>query len=202
MPLTLVIESATPALSVALIDRGNVVGRFHEVVGRGHAERLMPAIATLLNHRRPDTILVDCGPGSFTGIRVGIAAALGLRLGWSVPAAGFSSLALIAAGRGPRTGPFAVAIEGGHGEIFVQRFRDAGTPDGSFASMTPAAAAVAITDHDVFGSGAAALVQQRGSGAAHPAMPDAAHAAALPADACRLAPVPLYGRAPDARPRA
>ena len=52
------------------------------MVGRGHAERLVPMIAELLGGRRPDAILVDCGPGSFTGVRVGLAAAHGLAIGW------------------------------------------------------------------------------------------------------------------------
>ena len=67
------------------------------MVGRGHAERLLPMIEELLGGRRPTAILVDCGPGSFTGVRVGLAAAHGLAIGWRVPLAGYSSLALIAA---------------------------------------------------------------------------------------------------------
>ena len=57
-------------------------------------------IADLLAGRIADAILVDCGPGSFTGVRVGLAAAHGLAIGWKVPLAGYSSLALIAAASG------------------------------------------------------------------------------------------------------
>ena len=90
------------------------------MVGRGHAERLLPMIAELLAGRRPDAILVDCGPGSFTGVRVGLAAAHGLAIGWRVPLAGYSSLALIAAASGEAE--VAVALHGGHGELFVQSY--------------------------------------------------------------------------------
>src|SRR5690606_29145709 len=92
----LVIETATAACSVALIEDGVVIAALHETVGRGHAERLIPMIAELPGAGRADVIRVDCGPGSFTGIRVGLAAARALGLGWGVPVSGFSSLSLIA----------------------------------------------------------------------------------------------------------
>ena len=96
--MLLVIDSATAACSAALIDHGGLlIEERHEIVGRGHAERLVPMIAELLSGHRPDAILVDCGPGSFTGIRVGLAAARGLAIGWKVPLSGYSSLALLAA---------------------------------------------------------------------------------------------------------
>src|SRR3569623_926841 len=130
MARTLVIETATAASSVALVDSGRVIASIHEVVGRGHAERLVPMIAELPDRGRADLILVDCGPGSFTGIRVGIAAARGLGLGWGVPVRGFSSLPLVAASAfaaDPTLDRLAVVLEGGHGEVFVQLF--AAEPD-------------------------------------------------------------------------
>src|SRR5882757_7950579 len=94
---SLVIETSTAACSAALIEGGVVIAAAHEVVGRGHAERLVPMIAELPGGGRAARILVDCGPGSFTGVRVGIAAARGLALGWGAEAFGYSSLALLAA---------------------------------------------------------------------------------------------------------
>ena len=76
----LVIETATAACSVALLDGDRVVAARHELVGRGHAERLVPMIGEVLaeaGQNRADLIQVDCGPGSFTGLRVGISAARG-----------------------------------------------------------------------------------------------------------------------------
>ncbi len=81
---------------------GRSVLSARETVGRGHAERLVPMIETLLADAGgiiPDAILIDCGPGSFTGVRVGLAAAIGLGMGWGVPVAGCSSMALVAAAR-------------------------------------------------------------------------------------------------------
>src|SRR6476469_9501247 len=113
--MQLVIDSATAACSAALIGPdGEIIGQSHEIVGRGHAERLLPMIGDLLAGRVPDAILVDCGPGSFTGVRVGLAAAHGLAIGWKVPIAGYSSTALIAAAAA-RSG-VTVAMAGGHGE--------------------------------------------------------------------------------------
>src|SRR3954454_14395524 len=124
-PLTLVIDSATPACSAALIAGDSLIDEAHEVVGRGHAERLVPMIDALLAGRRPDAILVDCGPGSFTGVRVGLAAAHGLRIGWDVPLAGFSSMSLLAVAADREPGaPIGVALHGGHGQLFVQSFGD------------------------------------------------------------------------------
>ena len=77
--MELVIETASAACSVALIEGGALLDERHEIVGRGHAERLLPLVEDLLGGRRPDSILVDIGPGSFTGVRVGLAAAPGLR---------------------------------------------------------------------------------------------------------------------------
>ena len=197
--MLLVIDSATAACSAALIDRGAIVDERHEIVGRGHAERLLPMIDELLAGRRPDSILVDCGPGSFTGVRVGLAAAHGLAIGWRVPLAGYSSLALLAAAAGETE--LAVALPGGHGELFVQSYGgDPLQPLDALRSLTPADAAAAIAAELVVGPGAEALVAARNWGRATGALPRAADARLLPSALAMLPPRPIYGRAPDAKP--
>ncbi|MFL6844521.1 MAG: tRNA (adenosine(37)-N6)-threonylcarbamoyltransferase complex dimerization subunit type 1 TsaB [Allosphingosinicella sp.] len=198
--MILVIETATPACSVALIEGDTLIDERNALVGRGHAERLLPMIAELLAGRRPDSILVDCGPGSFTGVRVGLAAAQGLRIGWGVPLAGFSSLAAIAAA-GRDGGEIAVALHGGHGQLFVQCFGDEPMrPLDALSSLPPAQAAAVTRAHKVAGSGAAALVAARGHGEAVDALPSAADARLLPLALRSLPARPLYGRGPDAKP--
>lgn len=198
--MLLVIDSATAACSVALLGAdGTVLGELHEVVGRGHAEHLLPMVETVLAGRRPDAILVDCGPGSFTGVRVGLAAARGLAIGWGVPVSGYSSMALIAAASGAPAP--AVALTGGHGELFVQDYGgDPIAPLGELQSLAPDAAAAAIRAPLVLGSGAQLLVEARGHGEWRDALPRAADVGALPSALRSLPPRPIYGRGPDARP--
>jgi len=200
--MLLVIDSATAACSAALFDDdGELIDERHETVGRGHAERLVPMIAELLAGRRPQAILVDCGPGSFTGLRVGIAAAHGLAIGWGVPLSGYSSMALLAAASGEA--PVGVALTGGHGEAFVQSFgNDPLAPLDTLRSLAPQEAAAAIGAELVVGSAAQALVALRGHGRAVDALPRAADAGLLPSSLRTLAPRPIYGRAPDAKPAA
>lgn len=202
-PLTLVIETATAACSVALIRDGEVIEERHEEVGRGHAERLIPMIAELPDGGRADRILVDCGPGSFTGIRVGIAAARGLALGWGVPVAGFSSLPLIAAAgfaADPALPALAVVLEGGHGEVFMQAFTRPLAEAGPFASLKPEAALSALAGHTAIGNGIRHLAAIDPALDLREALPRAADAALLASDVSALEPRPIYGRAPDAKP--
>ena len=197
--MELVIDSATAACSVALLENSELQDERHEIVGRGHAERLVPMIQDLLGTRRPRAILVDCGPGSFTGVRVGLAAAHGLAIGWGVPLAGYSSLAAIAAASG--AAEVAVALHGGHGQLFVQSYgRDPLEPLDALQSLPPDAAAAAISAELVLGSGAETLVITRGRGTAIDALPRAADARLLPPLLRSLPPRPIYGRAPDAKP--
>lgn len=207
MPRTLVIDTATAACSVALIEDDRIIAEFHEVVGRGHAERLMPMIAALPDGGRAGAILADCGPGSFTGVRVGLAAARALALGWGVGVHGYSSMAVIAAAvahaKDSADASIGIALIGGHGELFVQRFATAPVAALSgLESLAPDRAAAVIADADVFGSGATQLVAARNSGAAHDRLPRAADARLLPVPLARLAPSPIYGRNADAKPAA
>jgi len=95
----LAIDTSTASCSAALFDSGGqCIAHRDEVIGRGHSERLVPMLDELLDGRRADGIIVGVGPGSFTGIRVGIAAAQGLAIAWNCELSGMSSLALLAAG--------------------------------------------------------------------------------------------------------
>lgn len=201
--MLLVIETATAALSVALFEDDRILAHHHEIVGRGHAERLLPIIADLLGSRRPDGVAVDCGPGSFTGIRVGLAASQGFRIAWGVPAHGFSSTALIAAGLlaagvDDVSQGCAVALLGGHGEVFVEMF-DQAPIRSPMRSLTPSLAAQVIPHARIHGSGASLVVAARGWGEAVDVLPDARNFERLPSSLARLPLRPLYGRAPDAK---
>lgn len=197
--MLLVVDSATAACSVALIDKDRLLEERHEVVGRGHAERLVPMIQELLGGRRPRAILVDCGPGSFTGVRVGLAAAHGLAIGWGIGLAGYSSLAVIAAAAS--ASEIAIALIAGHGQLFVQTYaREPLMPLDSLQSLSVQDAAAAISADIVHGSGAALLVAARGYGEAVDALPRAAVARLLPESLRNLPARPIYGRGPDAKP--
>ncbi|MEL6478461.1 MAG: tRNA (adenosine(37)-N6)-threonylcarbamoyltransferase complex dimerization subunit type 1 TsaB [Pseudomonadota bacterium] len=116
-----------------------------EHMERGHAEALMLMVAQLTggNYQQLTRIAVCIGPGSFTGLRVGVSAARGLALGLDIPCIGVSRLEALAA----RQGPCIVAVKGRGGTLFYQRFEDAlalsapetrfGTADGFEESGMP-----------------------------------------------------------------
>ena len=198
----LAFDTSSAACTAALFDGdGACLGRRDELIGRGHSERLVPMIAELLDGRKADRILVGVGPGSFTGIRVAIAAAHGLAIGWQAELFGMSSLALLAAGVSGG-GEVAAAVIGGHGELFVQQFdRSTIEPTSELRNLVPAEAARFATAPLVVGSGAAQLVDARGSGEAREAWPSPANALKLPERLRTLAAKPVYARSPDARVR-
>jgi tRNA threonylcarbamoyladenosine biosynthesis protein TsaB len=195
--LTLVIDTATKACSVALYEGDSVTAFAHEVIGRGHAERLLPLIAALPGRGKADRIFVDVGPGSFTGIRVGVAAAKALGFAWHVPVHGYNGLELIAAMARQELGDDVavdVVMTGGHGEYFHQHYSAAGMASSGPASVPPG------------GLQAAALASIT-AGDADPSIIGARHIALLPNARCwhlisgsaSLPPSPAYGRAPDAK---
>src|SRR5438270_14079531 len=140
--MLLAFDTSSAACTAALFEGGKCIARRDELIGRGHSERLVPMLAELLDGRTADHILVGVGPGSFTGIRVGIAAAHGLAIGWGAELAGMSSLALLAAGA-ETDGEVAAAVIGGHGELFAQQFDARREPTSDLANLPPAAAAAA-----------------------------------------------------------
>ena len=128
----LAIDTALEACSVAVFDTAHADARAQETLPmqRGHAEILMPLIARMLDRAELeaadlDRIAVTTGPGSFTGLRVGIAAAQGLAFGTSRPIVGISALdALGVAGLEGREGSTVVGVwmEAGRGEVFAARY--------------------------------------------------------------------------------
>jgi tRNA threonylcarbamoyladenosine biosynthesis protein TsaB len=200
---TLVIETATAACSVALLRAGEVIAEAHEEVGRGHAERLIPMVADLPGQGRAARILVDVGPGSFTGVRVGLAAARGLAIGWGSQVVGYSSLALVAAAAfeaDPALPALAVVLEGGHGEVFMQSFTASPlAPEGPLQSLVPAAAVAALGRRRAIGSGVRRLAAIDATLDLIEALPRARDARLLPPELTGLPSRPIYGRAPDAK---
>ncbi len=198
--MLLAFDTSSAACTVALFDESDAcVAYADELIGRGHAERLVPMIAEVMDGRKADQILVGVGPGSFTGIRVAIAAAHGLAIGWSARLSGMSSLALLAASVHCED-EIATAVAGGHGELFVQQFDVAILePTSEILNLAPDLAARAATAPMVVGSGSTKLVRVRGWGEARELWPSAANALNLPASQRMLAPRPVYARAPDAR---
>lgn len=196
--MLLVIETAF-ALSVALLDDDRVVAEEHREVGRGHAEALMPAVAAVVgsDHARVTGIVVDIGPGSFTGLRIGIAAARALGLAWGVPVTGVGSLALIAAAAfaaDPLLAEVTAVADAGRGQVYWQNF------DRDFAGRSEAAAGTPETMTLPLGTACAGpgAIFIPGATFLDPAPPRAATLRDLPRAMCSLPPVPLYLRAPDA----
>jgi len=198
---TLVIDSATEACSVALFDGDALIAGQCRVLGRGHAEQLVPMIAALPGKGRANRIAVALGPGSFTGVRVGLAAARALAFAWQAELLGYPTLTLIAAmarGQHPQA-PVTVCTTGGHGEWFVADYGADGAALGVLASLSPAEAAARGGADLVAGSQAEALVAARGSGTALALWPDARAFALLDPAQLTADTAPLYGRPPDAR---
>ena len=197
---TLVIETATAMCSVALLEDASVIDFGHIEVGRGHAERLLPMIAALADGGRADLVLVDCGPGSFTGIRVGLAAARALGFAWEAPVSGFHSLALLAAASHLH-GNTTVAIEGGHGQLFLGEYHIGPlTERAPPRSLSFEEAVHAASDAFVIGNASERVVSARGWGTALATTVDARVALLLPAALTALTPTPFYGRRADAVP--
>lgn len=206
----LVIDSATENCSVALFEGDRLLAGESRMLGRGHAEALVPMIAALPDRGRAAAIVVDSGPGSFTGIRVGLAAARALGLAWDAPVAGYESLSLVAAmalAASPQAG-VDVVMTGGHGEWFFRPFDAQGLPLAPLASLPPEAVIARLSAPLVAGSQAEACLQAARDSRpdlfalphiALPLWPDARSALLLAPGLLFDGAAPAYGRAPDAR---
>lgn len=170
----LALSTSSPALSIALVAGSQVLARHHQLIGRGHAEALVPAIAALLAGRRADAIIVDVGPGSYTGIRIGIAAARALGVAWGVPVHGASALSLVAAqafAADPALGAVFALIDAGRGHAA------GGLIGPGLAAPLPALVTTLPTAVALAGAGALLLP---GAAALHADHPDAGFAGHLP----------------------
>ncbi len=212
--ILLAIDTSGSGCFVAIHDSDSNVtlGTAGADIGRGHAERLMAFVDAALEAAGVDLsaierIAVTIGPGSFTGIRVGVAAARGLSLALGVPAVGVSTLSAIAAAHlseHPAT-PVFVAIDAKRGEAYCQAF----AADGAAVSaplilpLDEARAAAGASQALVIGSAAPLIAGTAGD--SEPAQPIPIEAVArlgALADPRADRPKPLYLRGPDAKPQA
>jgi tRNA threonylcarbamoyl adenosine modification protein YeaZ len=207
----LAIDTALEACSVVLMDGDTIVAREQQIMARGHAEALMPMIARLrdeaaLDFATLDRIAVTVGPGSFTGLRVGIAAARGFALAAGRPAVGIGTLAVIAATARRLAGdvPVLALLDARRGEAYGQAFAADGSPLSPPEAAPPGHFAALLRPAMVLCGSGAALLQSDAPVAHRLAVPDIADLLALgrAAAAQSAPPRPLYLRPPDAKPQA
>jgi tRNA threonylcarbamoyladenosine biosynthesis protein TsaB len=216
----LAIDTALEACSAAVLDteQGAIAARESLPMVRGHAEALMPLIARVLDRAALefaalDRIAVTIGPGSFTGLRVGIAAARGLALAAGKPAVGLSTLAAYAAPliAADDTLPVVSAIDARHDHVYLQVFGPGGRTivPPRLAPLREALQVASTGAPRLVGTGAPMLAAIWPAAERPPSLIDASRApdvdwvAKLGAAAVETgaSPKPLYLRAPDAQPQ-
>jgi tRNA threonylcarbamoyladenosine biosynthesis protein TsaB len=215
----LAIDTALEACSAALLDteRAAVMASETRPMVRGHAEALMPLVADVMRNAQLDfaeldRIAVTVGPGSFTGLRVGIAAARGIGLAAMKPVVGLTTLASLAAPyvAADDTMPVAAAIDARHSKVYLQVFgagaRTLVAP--RIATLGEAVWAASAVGARLVGSGAGAIAAAWPDPAGPPLVdqrraPDIDWVARLGAAAIesQAAPKPLYLRPADAQPQ-
>ncbi|WP_074765262.1 tRNA (adenosine(37)-N6)-threonylcarbamoyltransferase complex dimerization subunit type 1 TsaB [Magnetospirillum fulvum] len=208
----LAIDTSTSACSAALLRNGQVVAHRLTVMSRGQSEALMPMIKAVLDESGLtvaglDLLAVTVGPGAFTGLRIGLAAARGFALAAGLPLAGVPTPLAVAAAipeseREGRT--VVVALESRRDDPWVQLFRADLTPLSAVEALSPAALAPRLTGPVLVAGDAAARILAAIPGAvaaSSPGWPDAAIVARVGEDLWRegraLPAEPLYLRAPD-----
>lgn len=214
----LALETATAACSAALLCGGALAARRHVAMMRGHAEALMPMVEDVMAeagvaYGELDLIATTVGPGTFTGLRVGLAAARGLALAGGLPMIGVTTLEALAHGvdAGLRAGrPVVAALDARRGEVYLQCFDGDLAPLGRPVAQAPGDADLPDGAVVVVGNGAllvaAALPGPGDDIALEPDdLPDAAIVAVLaarrfdPAAPPAAPPGPLYLRSSGAR---
>src|SRR5262249_24202755 len=215
----LAIDTALAACAAAVLDtdRGIVASESLPMV-RGHAEALIPLIARVMKQsdisfRDLGRVAVTTGPGSFTGVRVGLAAARGFGVATGVPVVGVSTLSVYAAPYLANNGKSSVvaAIDARHDHVFLQVFGPGGqillSP--RLAPLSEAVDAASVTPACLVGSAARAVADGLAKNATPPRAidpreaPDIVWVAQIGAvtPQAQSAPNPQYLRAPDAQPQ-
>jgi tRNA threonylcarbamoyladenosine biosynthesis protein TsaB len=205
------LDCSGASCSAAILVGGEIRAHRFAAMERGQAEALMPMIQTVLEEAalgaaQLDLVAVTIGPGSFTGVRTGLAAARGLGLAARRPVMGVTSFAAVAeAVRAPASGrPLVVALESKRRELFLQLVGPGDAGDG--ALVPPEEWCVFVPDAAFLaGDGAvrlAAALARPETDILSAAAVDAAHVACLAAGRWRTGvavppPRPLYLRAPD-----
>ena len=219
----LALDTSMGACSAAVLRTdGATRGLFarQEAMTRGHAEALMPMVADVMEEARLpfakiDRIAATTGPGSFTGVRIAIAAARGLALVTHAKLFGTDSLSVMAkvarASGALGSGPFAVAVDARRGMLYYGTYDETGRRREGPLLIAPAAAATLLPYdvHLAVGSGAALLAEaaeargQFAEAKIAELQPSAASLAeiALESGATVAALRPLYLRPPDAKPQ-
>jgi tRNA threonylcarbamoyladenosine biosynthesis protein TsaB len=205
--IVLGLDTCLASCSVAVRDGERVLASAREVMARGHQERLAPMAQQVmaeagLSFDRLDRIGVTVGPGSFTGLRVGIAFAKGLAAALSLPAAGIGTLEALAA---EAEGLVFAVIDARRDQVYVQGFEDGRAlmaPD-ALAAPTAAARIAELSvgrDFTLIGSGAALLADLApGARVILAEGADARRVARLAAARSPTPLKPLYLRSPDAK---
>jgi tRNA threonylcarbamoyladenosine biosynthesis protein TsaB len=210
--IVLALDTAGVDCAAAVYDSGtdSVLGEVTETIGRGHAELLMAILDRALAKagvalQSIDRIAVSIGPGSFTGIRVGVAAARGFALSLGIPSVGVTTLEIIASAHlENKSGtPVLAAMDAKRGEVYLQSFDSHGHAVGEpmAATLEDAQAIAAGFPGDIVGSGAP-LLKGEPPGEASDSFPIAVIARLGARALVGEKPKPLYLRGPDVRPQA
>ena len=146
VPVTLAIDTAAPRLQLGLLLADGRVDVSVDEIATGHAELIFGRIAELLARNGLDyadlaRVVTTTGPGSFTGLRIGLSAARGIGLARGIPVVGVSSLAALSLGA---EGPSTVLLDARRGEAYFQTFAGPAQPvtQGDLLPMAIAQAAI------------------------------------------------------------